>query len=155
MLRNNKPYESYETYDNVESFFCPCIIDERHEGGCNATCTVAFCPCIPFGTLSEWTETTKEYQHPSSIMKWTTVYVICGLFGLSPCLNVMLYNSFYSHLKPINNSYPGITCCGCIGMVCCPICAFVKMQRLKGFHENDYKPQTTSPGSETQNKMKE
>jgi len=144
-----KPKQAYETYDNVESFCCPCNIDENHEGGCLATCSSAFCACIPFGTLSEWTEVSVEYPHPSSSMKWSIVYLICGSFGFSPCMNIMLYTSFYSHLKSMHQSYPGVTCCGCLGMVCCPTCAFVKMQRLKAFH----KTLDTPVSAITKNKM--
>ena len=77
MPQNTEPKQVYETYDNVENFCCPCAIDENHEGGCLATCSTAFCPCFPFGTLSEWTEASLEYPHPSSSMKWSIVYLIC------------------------------------------------------------------------------
>ena len=155
MPEDTPPKQSYDTYDNVKSFCCPCSIDENHEGGCLATCSAACFPCVPFGKLSEWTEKTEEHPNPSSGMKWTIIYLICSSFGVGPCMNIILYNSFYSHLKTKNNKYPGGTCCGCLGMVCCPVCALVKMQRLKGYEENNTKTEVhVTPPSTGINKMK-
>jgi len=128
---------SSETRD-ITSFCNPCHTDENKQGGCLATCTAAFCECAPFGTLSQWIETTSENPHPSTSMKWSILHVICSSSGMSSIMNLILYNSFYSRLSQLDPKYPGKTCCGCCGMLCCSTCAFVKMERLQADFDKNH-----------------
>lgn len=150
MAQDIPPKHSHATYDNVDGFCNACHIDDNHQGGCLATCTAARCECSPFGNLSQWTEKNTSNQHPSSNMKWSVLHVICSTFGMAWIMNVMLYNSFYSHLHQLDGNYPGKTCSSCCGMLCCPACALVKMERLEADFEQRH---TNTSGGNVINTM--
>jgi len=136
-----------EKIDQV-GYCCP-FQSHNGVGGCHDSCEVMFCECVSYSNLMEWLD--ESYQNSQNEQRPTNHYcnyILGSSQGLSPYLNVGLYCSFYKRI----NMKP--TCCGAVGILCCPICSYVQMKRYHFFYKQKPIPfETISKNPNTTNSM--